>query len=183
MTMDTVREAVVSGQLWRTGDAVFIWLENRVLPEFLGGTLDFWVEGKIEWLSQNGRAGINTYGRGALSVNSVIEVVAWGDLRRRDHLHDESPSRFPAGSRIAIIRDADNIKTGEVLVPRDGDYVYIHHDDDYDGGWFPWNIAMIHDSKIHEPRNNDGRQNCFWCGAPTRLFGMGFGHVCTRCGK
>jgi len=34
-----------------------------------------------------------------------------------------------------------------------------------------------------EPANNDGRTSCFWCGSPTRKFGMGFGDVCTKCGR
>ena len=34
-----------------------------------------------------------------------------------------------------------------------------------------------------EPKNNDGRNTCFWCGAPTRVFQMSFstGNVCTSC--
>lgn len=34
-----------------------------------------------------------------------------------------------------------------------------------------------------EPRNNDGRDYCFWCGEPTREFGMRFGRICTACGR
>lgn len=36
-----------------------------------------------------------------------------------------------------------------------------------------------------EPANNDGRQDCFWCGAPTeaRISIMSIMNVCTRCGK
>ena len=36
-----------------------------------------------------------------------------------------------------------------------------------------------------EPKNNDGRNTCFWCGAPTRIFQMSFGNgnVCTLCGR
>lgn len=36
-----------------------------------------------------------------------------------------------------------------------------------------------------EPRNNDGRTTCFWCGAPTSSVPGIFANydVCTRCGK
>lgn len=37
-----------------------------------------------------------------------------------------------------------------------------------------------------EPKNNDGRERCFWCGAPTRAVASGFAanyDICTECGK
>lgn len=34
-----------------------------------------------------------------------------------------------------------------------------------------------------EPKNNDGRENCFWCGAPTKTIELAFstGNICTQC--
>lgn len=33
------------------------------------------------------------------------------------------------------------------------------------------------------PRNNDGRTDCAFCGAPTRKAGGGVYDICTKCGK
>jgi len=33
------------------------------------------------------------------------------------------------------------------------------------------------------PNNNDGRDTCAWCGAPTRVAGGGLYNVCTACGR
>jgi hypothetical protein len=36
------------------------------------------------------------------------------------------------------------------------------------------------------PKNNDGRDTCYWCQAPTRILDTGMGgnmKVCTKCGK
>jgi hypothetical protein len=38
---------------------------------------------------------------------------------------------------------------------------------------------------VEEPKNNDGRQSCFWCGAPTKKR-QGFSamyDICSACGK
>jgi hypothetical protein len=36
-----------------------------------------------------------------------------------------------------------------------------------------------------EPDNNDGREACYWCEAPTKQLALAtsIGNVCTRCGK
>jgi len=36
-----------------------------------------------------------------------------------------------------------------------------------------------------EPKNNDGRERCYWCGAPTKSMMMftSIGDVCTECGE
>ena len=34
-----------------------------------------------------------------------------------------------------------------------------------------------------EPRNNDGRESCFWCSVPTAKRGGGAYDVCPKCGR
>jgi len=34
-----------------------------------------------------------------------------------------------------------------------------------------------------EPRNNDGRESCFWCSIPTAKRGGGMYDVCPKCGR
>jgi hypothetical protein len=39
--------------------------------------------------------------------------------------------------------------------------------------------------KEEAPRNNDGRDKCYWCQAPTKEYIGLFqtGHICSKCGK
>lgn len=41
------------------------------------------------------------------------------------------------------------------------------------------------DKGVHEPKNNDGRSRCYWCGEPTKtVFGFTSTYsICENCGK
>jgi hypothetical protein len=91
---------------------------------------------------------------------------------------------------VISVQDAEkhNVPGISLLAP-DG-YVPVILDAGYAGAWMPQVLGLIAGPKAttvpvigEEPKNNDGRDTCFWCGAPTREFGMNFGRVCTDCGR
>jgi len=71
-----------------------------------------------------------------------------------------------------------------------------HADDDHNAlfrAWdeAPWDcphvvmLGQADGADEPEPRNNDGRDACFWCGAPTREIELATssGNICTQCGR
>jgi hypothetical protein len=59
------------------------------------------------------------------------------------------------------------------------DDIYIISKEALSNNW----VALVTTKEKEEPKNNDGREACFWCHAKTDLVdsGMGFYNVCPKC--
>lgn len=172
---------------FKSGDTAKYWQE-------LDNGAHYWCTYDILYLFDNNMA----------ILDGVDHPVPVGDLRTITQILANPYEKFPLGSKVEIrtgffagvrgtvstVKETlDYIKKHPLKYDEDLSeedfkrHVCVHLDRDpfYDG-WSPLILTLLA-GQNPEPRNNDGRSNCFWCGAPTREFGMGFGHVCTSCGK
>jgi hypothetical protein len=127
-------------------------------------------------------------------------------LKKKREVRDSIAERFPLGTKVVLLSSIPKVGMRGTVVtefeaakhmnyPRGtGEFVAVKLDGAHHGGWYPESLGIIGDlspaqwptpKKEPEPRNNDGRQNCYWCGAPTRKFELATssGRICTACGR
>lgn len=180
------------GQSWFVGDTAYIWTKDRYVLGYTG-----WVKGIIKSLYDNGMVEL---------IMVAVQSVSVDELASIDVVRKTAHQMFPMNARVVLragaqpqegmegfvisVQDAEkhNVPGISLLAP-DG-YVPVILDAGYAGAWMPQVLGLIAGPKAttvpiigEEPKNNDGRDTCFWCGAPTREFGMNFGRVCTDCGR
>lgn len=184
---------------WYVGDKAFAWM-NKLYAPGVDRTFDGWQAVEIVTLYDTYVAVVKgDFGKGLRRIH-----VSTSTLYKKHMIQDTKDKMFPVGSSIVLLTNAPRVGlTGTVITPdeaRKGGYtgktdeyvMAVLHYSAIIGGWHPRSLGIVGDlspvqwptpKKKPEPKNNDGRSTCFWCGAPTKEFGMNFGHVCTACGR
>lgn len=171
------------------------------MPDF-DPVFDCWVKGEIKALYSSGSAELDTGG------NTKLLSVSVSDLAHHITVEESAHRRFQVNSRIVLldgahprsgmegfvisVQDAEKHDVPGIALLAPEGYVPAMLDMGYAGAWKPHVLGLIAGPEAttvpiigEEPKNNDGRGSCFWCGAPTRKIElvMSHGDICTSCGR
>jgi hypothetical protein len=118
-------------------------------------------------------------------------------------IYKKDGKEYKEGDRVSFINEITKIKYEGVIVSKEeiieahrnkktdlvGDGIsgpYIKCDDGkYTYAGLSCRIIDSESSviSISAPKNNDGRENCFWCLIPTQKRGNGAYDICPKCGR
>lgn len=189
----------VDKRTWYVGDKAFVWLRNCAIFG-IDGLFDGWTGGEIKSLYDDGRVELDT--------GHVMLTASAGDLASIEGIRKRAHQDFPVSSRVILrhgadpklgmegfvisVQDAEKHSVPGIRVLAPEGYVPVMLDAGYAGAWMPHVLGLVAGPEATtvpviglEPKNNDGRDTCFWCGAPTKEIelAMSSGHVCTVCGR
>jgi hypothetical protein len=110
-------------------------------------------------------------------------------------LLEDEVSELPVGSQGTVVGYSSQINEqfGKVWLIIEW-FAPIHTNTNCTSGWAPYGPFTYRYKRFNvlgsnppvgkeQPRNNDNRETCFWCSAPTRKAGGGAYDVCTICGR
>ena len=131
-----------------------------------------------------------------IAAKGLTLLGVWPDYRGRKIL-----SAIPGAHIRAVIQQMVQLVEGSLMpyveAELNSKIVRAHRGDNPLALYQAWerapfdgpNVVLLEfdfsDPEDEPPRNNDGREKCFWCGGPTKKIELATssGNVCSRCGR